>query len=316
MQQQSTFPTLSVQTTEAAMLARDLSIIVNAIGIPVIEIEQCDPRVRRLEGIMVCKYREVQQTEEELMSGQEQGNQSSKYPYKIEGGTLEFVQNPYARKPIGTGRVAFLIDDQEEVPRGAMSGSPRGWNREFLASHMVAEEDEFKKNPNKAVRYWYIVDDNIRREIAARAAAIRANVKRKQAENEQNIKDLSEGKQPTFAQEVDNSDALTDPGIGKPEGTDIQAPATQIVEAPSVSASSPMEVERVKTPQEALEEKIAKLSEGLSAANDRITSMQAENMALRAENEKLKKAAENAACAPKGRRGRQKITRAAGGFGG
>lgn len=164
MRQQTVFPILSVQSEEQSKLARDLSIITNVLGYKVIEVELKDPRVRQLEGIMVCKYHEYQPVDEELLANNGQIDVASRYPNKIEGGTLHFVNNPYARIPLATGRVAFLIDDDEKVPFGSMSGCKTGWNREFLASHYDNG-------------FWVIADQDIDKEIKARHKAILENQK-------------------------------------------------------------------------------------------------------------------------------------------
>ena len=56
-------------------------------------------------------------------------------PFK--GTNIVFIDCPEARKslPGTTGKVAFLIADDIDVPVGAMSGEKTGWNLEFLASH-------------------------------------------------------------------------------------------------------------------------------------------------------------------------------------
>jgi hypothetical protein len=81
------------------------------------------------------------------------------YPFTIDGGSIEFAESPFPRMMKGTGKVAFLLDDSEPTPAGALSGAKPGWNREFLASHY---HDGF----------WRIVDEEDDREVRARAQNI------------------------------------------------------------------------------------------------------------------------------------------------
>jgi hypothetical protein len=123
------FPVLSVASRDQQKVVKDIGVIGNVLGFRLIEIEQVSPRFREAQGIKVCKYKEI-------INDSDIDDPKRKYPYKIVGGQLSFVVNPLNnRAPVGTGRVAFLVDDNELLPPGALSGEERGWNREFLASH-------------------------------------------------------------------------------------------------------------------------------------------------------------------------------------
>lgn len=251
MQQQAVFPVLSVQTSDQAKLAKDLSVITNILGLRVIEIEQLNPNIRQLEGVMICKYKEVAQSDEDLMAQGGSGRtEVDRFPHEIRGGSLVFVTNPYARRAVGTGRVAFLIDDDKPTPRGAMSGEAKGWNREFLASHMADPV---------AAGYWRIVDDDIRAEIAVRANAIKANA--------------SKGA-PTL------KDSVIQPPSAPVDFSNIQS---EPVPADPVDAA--VEGKAELTPEQKLEQ----LSERFNKSISRIESIEAENASLRVENERLRR---------------------------
>lgn len=262
MQQQAVFPVLSVQTSYQAKLAKDLAVITNILGLRVIEIEQRNPNIRQLEGIMVCKYKEVAQTDEDLMAPGGVGHtESNRFPHEIVGGSLTFIQNPYARRAVGTGRVAFLIDDEEPTPRGAMSGATKGWNREFLASHMADPV---------ATGYWQIVDDDIRREIAARADSIKSNAaKAAKGEAVPGVTDWAIAVGPQVPLTLDGTAPVDyDPRI---------LPADQVLDP----VEKPMELTE--------EQKLAQLSEKFGKAISRIEAIEAENASLRVENERLRR---------------------------
>jgi hypothetical protein len=166
MNQQTAFPAMDTTTPDQIQLARDLNILHGVLGYEFIEIEQLRADARELQGVMVVKYTEIADDDDMLAldSGGQQVNEEDHYPHAIEGGSLKFVKNPYMRRALGTGRVAFLVDDQEELPVNALSGEQRGWNREFLASHYFAG-------------YWKIVDDAIDAEVRERAEKIRDAVR-------------------------------------------------------------------------------------------------------------------------------------------
>jgi hypothetical protein len=312
MQQQTVFPVLSVQTTDQATLAKDLAVITNILGLKVIEIEQRDPRIRQLEGFMVCKYKEIPQSDEELMAAATSTGhtEQQRYPHEIVGGTVKFLQNPSVRRAIGTGRVAFLIDDDMPVPPGAMSGAKTGWNREALASNM---------NDPVACNFWYIVDDDIRREIGARAAAMKTNAERAKKEKEEAAKHASAmpfasqpstgpttaysaagQPKPAFADEAQNVGAASDPAVGRLVEAGVETPVVEPMVAPVVGMTSAEETER----------RIAGLTEKLNKMVDRIGALESENGALRTQNEELTKAAQ------KPRIGRPPKSKMAGGFAG
>lgn len=158
--QQAAFPVVSLTTAAQKDTMEYLNVVVNHLGYEVIEIELVNPKVQEITGVKVVKYRTPNRSIEQIT--QQLGHMPSAqelYPHKITGGSLKFSQSPYPRMPLATGLVAFVLDDQEEVPRAAKSGAKTGWNREFLASHYHAG-------------YWKIVDGEIDDEIRRRADRI------------------------------------------------------------------------------------------------------------------------------------------------
>lgn len=112
-------------------MAQDVRLINNFTELELIEIEQTNRRYNRMQGIQVCYYRTI-------MNEDEPGNPTvSEVKPRITGGELVFADNPFPRKPLkgGTGRVAYLVNDNMDTPDGALSGEVKGWNLEFLAAH-------------------------------------------------------------------------------------------------------------------------------------------------------------------------------------
>lgn len=131
------------------------NVITNILGIPLIEIEQINPRINKLSGAMGVRYNNVGGDVDDPESQLD-------YEYEYVGAEIEFIANPIPRAPLGTGKVAFLCDDEMDangkkiqVPVGSLSGEEYGWNRELLASHY-------------AEGYWRIVDPTIDGEIQER----------------------------------------------------------------------------------------------------------------------------------------------------
>lgn len=143
-------------------MMEDRKVLQNYLNIPVIEIEQLNPRIRALHGIQMVKYRS--------RGGDVLDDETSiEYEYDWIGGEIVFVENPYPRPPIGTGRVSFVPDDEADptgngiqLPDGCLSGSTTGWNLEFLASHYLEN-------------YWKIIDENYERKVQERCFNILCN---------------------------------------------------------------------------------------------------------------------------------------------
>lgn len=142
------------------------NIVNNYLRIPLIEIEQLNPRISQLNGAMKVKYWAA--------GGEEEG--VTEYDYQWVGGEIKFIQNPYPRVPLGTGAVAWIQDDAGDpvgdnrvhTPEGSKSGEPIGWNRELLASHY-------------GDCYWRIVDPEIDKQIRERYRKILMNILAEQA---------------------------------------------------------------------------------------------------------------------------------------
>ncbi len=110
--------------------------IQNFTNYKTIEIEQVNSRMNNIHGALVLRYKKKYNDEDP-----ENVVVDGIHGEKIDGGPIKFVKNPYpgARKPIGTGRVTYLIDDQlspdeKDFPKGFLSGAEKGRNLEFLAS--------------------------------------------------------------------------------------------------------------------------------------------------------------------------------------
>jgi len=115
----------NIQTEEQQKVLKDLGVIANVLGIPVITVLQKEPRFKSCQGVKVCNFRK--KSDAPTKPGEAAADQ---YKISIEGGILNFIPNPY-----GPGNCVFLIDDKELVPSGSKSGATLGYNRDFLASH-------------------------------------------------------------------------------------------------------------------------------------------------------------------------------------
>jgi hypothetical protein len=154
---------LSIRTEDAQkQMMKDRNVLQNYLNIPIIEVEQLNPRVIALHGIMVPKYRSQG-------GGMDDFEGTVSYEYDWIGGELVFIDNPYPRPPVGTGKIAFLCDDERDplgspmpVPEGAKSGEAFGWNKEFLASHYLEN-------------FWNIMDPEIEAEVQQRCFNILVN---------------------------------------------------------------------------------------------------------------------------------------------
>ena len=161
---------LSIRTEDAQkQMMKDRNVLQNYLNIPIIEVEQLNPRVIALHGIMVPKYRSHG-------GGQEDFDSTVSYEYDWVGGELVFIENPYPRQPVGTGRIAFLCDDEKDplgtptpVPEAAKSGQAFGWNKEFLASHYLEN-------------FWKIMDPEVEAEVQQRCFNILLNSEKSEDE--------------------------------------------------------------------------------------------------------------------------------------
>ncbi len=119
------------ELTSSEKLARHLRHINGHTDYQMIEIEQINPKFNRIESVQVLKYAVKWDN-----ADHDNPVVSELTGKRITAGTLVFVDNPYPnRKPIGTGRVQYLINDNEDNFDTALSGEPKGKNLEFLASH-------------------------------------------------------------------------------------------------------------------------------------------------------------------------------------
>lgn len=167
--------TLGTETEQKRMM-NDRNILQNILNIPIIEIEQLNPRILGVHGAMVVKFRKT---------GGDTGDVLS-YEYDWSGGELYFIDNPYPRPPIGTGKVGYLCDDERDpsgspiaVPAGSLSGATYGWNKEFLASHY-------------GECYWKIVDPEIDADVQNRYFNILISLGKTKAEAQAMLDDAIE----------------------------------------------------------------------------------------------------------------------------
>lgn len=157
----------TVTLSEHQQLIDRIQVVRNILGIPMIEIEQLNPRVRELQGVMKCKYHALGGVSAFSNSG------TQEYEWNWAGGDITFVRNPYPRAPVGTGNVAFIDDDYLAgdngslalpTPEGSKSGELTGYNRELLATHYDSG-------------YWKIIDTEIDADIQRRFWNIIFNTK-------------------------------------------------------------------------------------------------------------------------------------------
>jgi hypothetical protein len=111
-------------------LMQDLKLVRNYTDYDMIEIEQLDPKFNRIESIQVLDYVVKMDT-----SDHDNPVVDTISVVGVVAGTLIFVDNPFPnRKPFGTGRVAYILNDKEKNFENALSGEQIGKNLEFLAA--------------------------------------------------------------------------------------------------------------------------------------------------------------------------------------
>lgn len=115
-------------------LLRDLRLIKGYTDYDMIGIEQIDPKFNRVESVQVLKY------VVKMDSTDPENPTVSEVKGEVIAGTLLFVDDPYPnRKAVGTGRVAYLLNDKEKNFEDALSGEEFGKNLEFLAANYGAK---------------------------------------------------------------------------------------------------------------------------------------------------------------------------------
>ena len=142
---QNKFMLPSINTEEQKKLVEKLSVVINTLGYKYIKVAQLKSDFQSVSGIVDVDYKENRDWEE---------NNGERYKHSLIGNkTLDFVQDPYPMEGPGkgTGKVAYMIDDNMPVPVGSKSKATKGWNREFLASQygsgvlMILDEEEDKE---------------------------------------------------------------------------------------------------------------------------------------------------------------------------
>jgi len=120
------------ELTSSEKLARHLIEVENHTDYEMIEIEQVNPKFNRIESIQVLTY-----TVKWDKSDRDNPVVEELTAKKITATSLMFVNNPYPnlRRAVGTGRVAYLVNDDKKNFENSLSGEPIGRNLEFLASH-------------------------------------------------------------------------------------------------------------------------------------------------------------------------------------
>lgn len=119
--------------TIEGLILEERKIINSKSKYEMIEIEQVNPRFTEIKGAVKLDYNKlIDDTDPKRLSVKSIIIKNP--PFK--GANIIFIDCPEARKslPGTTGKVAFLIADDAEVPAGSMSGEKKGWNLEFLAS--------------------------------------------------------------------------------------------------------------------------------------------------------------------------------------
>lgn len=120
------------EMSEKEMLLDRISTINSKTKYELIEIEQVSSRFNGATGLKDIRYKKI-------LDDSDPGHVTVKELKGIEfyGSELRFYENPYSRKPLSgtTGKVAFILADNELVPVNSQSGEKTGWNLEFLASH-------------------------------------------------------------------------------------------------------------------------------------------------------------------------------------
>ncbi len=307
MQQTQHFPVVTVSQPEQEQMARDLAVIVNILKFNVIEVEQLDPRARELQGIIVCKYNEIKEADEALLVERMPHLQNqSRYRFRLIGGSLTFVMNPYvSRMAVGTGRVCFLVDDNLPVPPMSLSGATHGWNREFLATHYEAG-------------FWQIIDSEMQQDIYNRHLRIQAAIKaRREA--------IERGEEPPAPPNVEPAEnlpvaggelpAISDPGLAVAEGEEETAMSGEVESTPPRAPVQepgappvPVEPQEPQVPvasnvdSDAIAGQFRQMQEELSLLRGDFTEVKQNNAELKEANARLEAELE-AAKKPRGSKG-------------
>lgn len=121
-----------IKMTVEDLVAEERRLIYSKSKYEMIEIEQVNPKFAGIKGAVKLDYNKVIDVDDPTHV---KSITIKNPPFK--GANILFVDCLEARKtlPGTTGKVAFLIADDMDVPVGSMSGEKTGWNLEFLASH-------------------------------------------------------------------------------------------------------------------------------------------------------------------------------------
>jgi len=117
----------NIRTDEQQRAAERISVLVHECGYKIIKVAQLEPAFQKIQGFLDVDYRQNRDHEIRKLP---------KFRAEITGNRSQmFVEDPFPQGlSIGTGRVIYLLDDNETVPENAKSSAKRGWNREGLAS--------------------------------------------------------------------------------------------------------------------------------------------------------------------------------------
>jgi hypothetical protein len=80
----------NITTEDQQKVVKELGVIVNILGFKVIEVLQKDPRFKSCQGIKVCKF-----SKRMNISLKPGSTIEDEYSYRVEGGQLTFIPNPY-----------------------------------------------------------------------------------------------------------------------------------------------------------------------------------------------------------------------------
>jgi len=123
----------NMPTKEVEALAQRISHITNILGKRMIKVAQMRKGLISFAGTLDLTWKQVRDYNPDENEEVDDGE----YKQEVTGNNmLEFTVDPFPSGiPVGTGKVAYLFDDEEDTPRMSKSGAEKGWNRDWLASH-------------------------------------------------------------------------------------------------------------------------------------------------------------------------------------
>ena len=179
-QQNYSMPMIKGKAQEVA--AERLSKLTTTLGMRVIKIAQMKRGLTSFSGVLdVIAKKNIHYNPE---ASEDEGNESQ-FRTEITGNQkLEFGPDPFPTGPgIGTGLVAYALDDEEDVPKSSKSGATKGWNRDWLASHYDSGIKILDEEVDKDVRARF---EHIKKVLEEEKPQMEA-IRRAQQENSDNL---------------------------------------------------------------------------------------------------------------------------------